>query len=677
MAPATERRSESLSRELLAYVELGAALIAGALWYVFPAIGLRPLFLVLLIWAAGLTGQYLRAWTYHLRTPLDLPLALFVLTAVVGLWATYHRDSATAYQPFDNAVGWQKFGLILAAASIYYALAHLPNPRSLWLATAGITVAGAASGLYFLLSHDFAAGEAKVAFLHQLGLRIQAARPALALHPFGSNQVGSVLAMTVPLAVQLVLATLCPRDSKSALADSDGHVSEGRLRNAGSGFNRRARSPLVLVTALLLALTGFSLLLTVSRGAWLALAAALLAWAAWSVTARLAARWNARHPDSTLGPAERLIGPLAVGLLALLLARPFVIPFLQGFLGPGINRLELMRLSTLLVRDYPFTGIGLGAFPVVFSTYVLGIHVAYIGSPHNLYIELAVEQGLAGLLAWLAFVAGAFVLAWRARRPAASAGNTALSLPLAGAVSMLIVLLLHGLVDDPLYSRRIALLLFLAPMGLAAAVWRLRVSTLPQEVSVGRLGKRRRGFSRRAAVMGALACVLLVAALAAFRTPLAAAWHANLGALAQTRAELAVYDPEHFGDPTIDEVRRRVDTSAAEQHFMDALELDPTRTVALQRMAQLARARGAYDRSLALMERLAATGADDRLTRLLYADALVANGQVARAVAQVDGLPFARSRLLGQAWEYGVLNDPQRAAWASEAAGLVTEPVAP
>ena len=67
-------------------------------------------------WLIGLAGHRLGAWTYRLRTPLDLPLALFMATAALGLWAAYHRDSATAYQPFDNAVGWQKFGLILAAA---------------------------------------------------------------------------------------------------------------------------------------------------------------------------------------------------------------------------------------------------------------------------------------------------------------------------------------------------------------------------------------------------------------------------------------------------------------------------------------------------------------------------------------------------------------------------------
>ena len=129
MTAVTPERAVSPLREAFGYLELAAALLAGALWYLFPAIGLRPLFLVLPVWAVGLAGNRLGVWSYRFRTPLDLPLASFVATAGVGLWATYNPDSATVYRPFDNAVGWQKFGLILAAVLICYALAHLPAPR--------------------------------------------------------------------------------------------------------------------------------------------------------------------------------------------------------------------------------------------------------------------------------------------------------------------------------------------------------------------------------------------------------------------------------------------------------------------------------------------------------------------------------------------------------------------
>ena len=215
-------------------------------------------------------------------------------------------------------------------------------------------------------------------------------------------------------------------------------------------------------------------------------------------------------------------------------------------MGEGINRLELMRLSTLLVRDYPFTGIGLGTYPLVFSTYVLLIHVGFIGSPHNLYIELAAEQGVAGLLVFLAIVVLTFRLAWvvSGRQASRSSGP----LPLAGAVAMLIVLLIHGLVDDPLYARRAALLFLLVPSGLITGMWRITAPATPAAP-----GPR----TRRAWLVGAALLALLLVAGILARRPLTAAWHANLGALSQTRAELTVYDSAHFDRLSLDAVRRQ------------------------------------------------------------------------------------------------------------------------
>ena len=230
---------------------------------------------------------------------------------------------------------------------------------------------------------------------------------------------------------------------------------------------------------------------------------------------------------------------------------------------------------------------------------------------------------------------------------------------------MLIVLLIHGWVDDPLYARRAVLLLLLVPPGLIAGMWRITAPATP----AARPGPR----TRRTWLVGAalLALILVVGILA--RRPLIAAWHANLGALSQTRAELTVYDSAHFDRLSLDAVRRQTSTSAAEAHFARALDADPSNVTATQRLAMLARARGDYSTSLALLERIAALGAADRITRLLLADALVADGQIARAVEVATGLPFAKARLGGLAGEFAALGDAQRATWASEAAAQVPE----
>jgi len=230
---------------------------------------------------------------------------------------------------------------------------------------------------------------------------------------------------------------------------------------------------------------------------------------------------------------------------------------------------------------------------------------------------------------------------------------------------MLIVLLVHGLVDDPLYSHRAALLFMLAPSGLITGMWRITAPATPAALPSPR--------GRRAWLIGAVLVALLLAGALLARRPLTAAWHANLGALSQTRAEMTVYDEAHFDRLSLDAVRRQVDTRAAEAHLAQALALDPGNVTATQRLAMLARARGDYSTSLALLERIAALGASDRITRLLLGDALVADGQVARAAQIVTGLPFAKARLGGLASDFSALGDAKRATWAGEAAAQVPE----
>ena len=613
--------------EALGYLAIAGALAAGALWYLFPGIGLWPLVAGLAPWLIVLARERPGRKHSRLRTPLDLPLVLFVATSSIALWATYERDVTRARMPFEVAVGWQKHGLILAAALLCLALARLPDARAAWVATAGLAIAGAVAALYFLLTQDFMTAQAKFELLDRIGVRLQTIRPGLPLHAVGSNQAGAVIAMMVPAGLQLAL---------------------GGWRGRGRPAGRLA----LATAAICLIVSGAGLLLSVSRGAWLALAVALILWAAWAAGGRIPALQERR--------IDRLLIPTFALLVALIAFRPALLTFIRGFMGEGINRLELMRLSTLLIRDYPFTGIGLGTYPLVFSTYVLLIHVGFIGSPHNLYIELAAEQGVAGLLVFSVIAVLTFRLAWVVSGRQASRARV--PLPLAGAVAMLIVLLIHGLVDDPLYARRAALLFLLVPSGLITGMWRI---TAPAALP----GPR----TRRTWLVGAALLALLLFAGILARRPLTAAWHANLGALSQTRAELTVYDSAHFDRLSLDAVRRQTDTVAAEAQFAQALDVDPGNVTAAQRLAMLARARGDYRTSLALLERIAALGAADRITRLLLADALVAEGQITRAVQVATGLPFAKARLSGLASDFAALGDAKRATWAREAAAQVPE----
>lgn len=600
---------------MLVYLKLLAALAAGALWYLFPGIGMWPLAVGLAPWGCAAIRWIAakRAIRRIAAQPLDLPLLLFLATSSVGLWATYQRDVTAADVPFEVAVGWQKYGLIIAALLLGLALSRLPNGRAAWAATAGLVALAAAAGGYFLLSHDFAAGPAKFALLGRIGAAIQAARPSLPLHPVGPNQAGAVTAMMTPLGIELALAGWRGRRS-----------TRGRLA--------------LMAAAVCLPFIAAGLLLSASRGAWLALAAALLLWAAWAAGGRIPAlrtRW-----------ADRLLLPAAALLLALLIGRPALMAFIQSFLGEGIDRLELMRLSALLAYDHPFTGIGLGTYPMVFSSYVLLLHVGFIGSAHNLYVDLAAEQGIPGLLAFLAVVAVALRLAWDAASGRERAEGQGRMLPLAGAVAMLMVLLLHGLADDPVYSRRASLLLLFAPMGLIAGV---------AQSSGLRYATQSSGLRYVAAAL------ILIAALVA-RRPILAMWQANLAALDQTRAELTIYRWPKY--PIQDALRRQLpgypppaDLGPAIARYRAALALNPRNVTANRRLGQIELSLGDYAAARRHLEAAYAAAPWQRPTRQLLAEAYTITGDSARAAPLWASVDLSQGQLSLRKWWYEAVGE--------------------
>jgi len=151
--------------------------------------------------------------------------------------------------------------------------------------------------------------------------------------------------------------------------------------------------------------------------------------------------------------------------------------------------------------------------------------------------------------------------------------------------------------------------------------------------------------------------------LGLFWRPVGAAWYANLGAVHQTWAELSAYNVKHFDNPTLDQIRQRVDLSAAERFFAQSLALNPGQVTARTRLAEIALARGQYERALTHTQAAWDAGHRDRVTRLLLGDALVAAGDVEAGVKVVRGLKWAEGRLDGQAWyRYWVGKDYRRAA---------------
>ncbi|MHB8050470.1 MAG: O-antigen ligase family protein [Coriobacteriia bacterium] len=151
------------------------------------------------------------------------------------------------------------------------------------------------------------------------------------------------------------------------------------------------RGPLRYVAAGLLAAESMALLLTYTRGSWLALAVGLLV--------------------AVLMIDTRLLLPFVLGGAALIpvvpgaLARVLSIFSLEG---TATYRMSLWRVAGSAIRDQPAFGYGMGRWYDAFATTALkhpelGVNVAYYGA-HQSYFQLTAEVGVIGGIAFAVMV---------------------------------------------------------------------------------------------------------------------------------------------------------------------------------------------------------------------------------------------------------------------------------
>jgi hypothetical protein len=413
------------------------------------------------------------------------------------------------------------------------------------------------------------------------------------------------------------------------------------------------------VVALLVML---GLVLSASRGAWLGTAVAAVLWLVWRQLGRLG------RPGEE-GFRNRLIGMgliILAGLLAALIAGYVLLAFDLPGAGGLASRLRLFRQGLTFARDYAYTGVGLGLFPIPFSVYTLLVHVGYIVYSHNMYVDILAEQGFLGLTALTMLWLGAGSR-FAATRRFASEG---LGMVMEACLAATVVIAVHGLVDNVLYGSRGVLLLFV-PVGiLSAAATRARY----ERGLAGRAGDPAPAAAGRAHSQRAILALTLCAGGLLFwltgGRPVTA-WYANLGAVAQTQIELQRYDPLRFHELTMDEARLDVDLARAEAFLIRAAQ-HPEHPTAPRRLAAIELARGCYPRALAVISATWSEGNRDDTTRLLYGDALVAVGQPAAAARMIAGVPWAHDRLAGQAWSrYLEKERYEQAAFAYEAMALL------
>ncbi len=209
-------------------------------------------------------------------------------------------------------------------------------------------------------------------------------------------------------------------------------------------------------------LGGIILVLTQSRGAWLGLGGAL--------AVLVALRWRG---------GWMLVGGAAIALLGI--AAIYGFPraaeaiALNPTLGGLAGRLEVWSRAVYMLQDFPFSGVGMGAYLKVADE----IYPFFLMEPgkvehaHQLLLQVGVDLGIPGLISWLAVLGGATACAykaWRANgafKPGWMAGLGA------GLLASQAALVLHGSLDAVTWGMvRSAPLVWLG-WGVAAAAGNL------------------------------------------------------------------------------------------------------------------------------------------------------------------------------------------------------------
>ena len=166
-------------------------------------------------------------------------------------------------------------------------------------------------------------------------------------------------------------------------------------------FTNLGRAHKCLALAVL-GLGGVALILTFSRGGWMALAL--------SLTLICLLGWR------RLGFSLKT--PIAIILMLGMLYLPFHSAISARLLGDdrgsAESRIPLMKLAFRIIEDNPILGVGANNFTVVMDRYLTPeFRHGFLFAVHNKYLLVLSETGAVGLLSFLAFLLDALRKGWQ------------------------------------------------------------------------------------------------------------------------------------------------------------------------------------------------------------------------------------------------------------------------
>ena len=392
--------------EPLALLLVAPLLLFPAIWPRWTAAGLALLaVLALARWIV--TGELWPA------TAFNAALFLFVLALPAAWWASAWRD-----------LSWPKLtGIVLGLAAFRVLAQGIHDRRTLNRGLAAFSATGAGILAIGALNTGW---PSKVAFLQPLVERLPKVFTALPGAPdqgVHANQLAG--AALVYLSFALALAV---------------------------GSWREGRRGIALAALAGAAVAGCALLLTQSRSGWAGGAAGL---AALGVLGGLASRRRWARAAALVLPVALVVA--VGGVLATLGTQR--LEALWSPSGAGLNagdmlgqlslagRVEVWSRALYAIQDFPFTGVGLGAFrrvvQLLYPLFTAGPDYD-IAHAHNMFLQVALDVGLPGLIAYLALLWVAGVVAWQAAQQGSAPLVRALAI---GLPAGLVGLHVYGLTD--------------------------------------------------------------------------------------------------------------------------------------------------------------------------------------------------------------------------------------
>lgn len=534
------------------------------------------------------------------RTSIDKWLLLFILTGMIGIWTAYNRQ-----------VAWTKFFTLIGAALFFYIISSTHSKYFSWISW-GISLFGCGLSLAFLFSNNFNLQIADLPVISQASvwwIKIRQFSLPLTLQ---HNSVGGILAVLLPVQTALGITT----------------------------WHNRQIIP-VLLSLFLAVSSAAGLAMSSSRGAWLALITAISLTVWWVIFSLIKKSTSKKLFQFSIA----VFVITTISLLVFFVDRAGginkLIDSLPGSDTGGI-RVEIARDTLWLVDDYLITGSGLASFPGLYSRYMLLIPFFKYGYSHNMFLDIALEQGLFGLIAFCIIL---LFTAWRLLFKASNQHEYTSMMQLA-LMTSLGTMALHGLVDDAFYGQQGTPLLFIIS-GLATAYF-------PNQSDPA----RRVSLVHNKLFTGSIIGILLFFAVLG-RKPICSKLAANFGAVAMSRVELSNW-PEKL---------EKADTHTIEfekisGYFIQALQWYPSNRTALHRLGLIALDKGEYNKAEDLLEPAFSQAPDHRGIKKTLGYAYAWQGQLPAARQLLLPFPEVKDELSAYAWWWQSQNHPELSALA-------------